>query len=59
MAGVNKDNEKGVLIHDLGQAGLNIGARLQSMGLTALIIDKNDRIGDNWRNRYRVSNSLR
>lgn len=25
------------------------------MGLTALLIDKNDRIGDNWRNRYRVS----
>ena len=59
MAGVNEGNEKEMLIPNLGQAGLNIGARLQSMGLTALIIDKNDRIGDNWRNRYRVSNSLR
>lgn len=59
MAGVNEGNEKEVLIPNLGQAGLNIGARLQSMGLTALIIDKNDRIGDNWRNRYRVSDPLR
>ena len=42
----------------LGQAGLNVGARLQALGLSCLIIDKNERIGDNWRGRYRVS-SLR
>lgn len=40
---------------DLGQAGLNLGARLQSLGLSTLIVDKNNRVGDNWRNRYRVS----
>jgi hypothetical protein len=39
----------------IGQAGLNIGARLQSVGISCLIVDKNDRVGDNWRNRYRVS----
>lgn len=37
-----------------GQSGLNLGARLQSLGISCLIIDKNDRVGDNWRNRYRV-----
>lgn len=39
----------------VGQAGLNVAARLQSLGVSNLIIDKNERIGDNWRNRYRVS----
>lgn len=38
-----------------GQAGLNVGARLQSLGVSCLIVDKNERVGDNWRNRYRVS----
>lgn len=38
-----------------GQAGLNMGARLQNLGLSCLIIDKNERVGDNWRKRYRVS----
>ena len=38
-----------------GQSGLNVGARLQAMGLSSLLIDRNDRVGDNWRNRYRVN----
>lgn len=37
-----------------GQSGLNMGARLQTMGLSTLIVDKNARIGDNWRHRYRT-----
>lgn len=45
-----------MLIRDwIGQAGLNVGARLQSLGVSCLIVDKNERVGDNWRNRYRVS----
>ncbi|KAI0158361.1 FAD/NAD(P)-binding domain-containing protein [Xylariaceae sp. FL1272] len=43
-----------VLIVGAGQAGLNVAARLQSLGLSALLVDKNDRVGDNWRNRYRT-----
>lgn len=32
-----------------------MGARLQNLGLSCLIVDKHERIGDNWRKRYRVS----
>lgn len=32
-----------------------MGARLQNLGLSCLLVDKNERIGDNWRKRYRVS----
>ena len=38
-----------------GQSGLNVGARLQNMSVSCLLVDRNDRVGDNWRNRYRVS----
>ena len=37
-----------------GQSGLNIAARLQSLNLSCLVLDKNARIGDNWRSRYRT-----
>lgn len=33
-----------------------MGARLQSLGVSCLIVDKSERVGDNWRNRYRVNN---
>lgn len=35
-----------------GQAGLTAAVRLKMLGVNALIVDKNDRVGDNWRNRY-------
>lgn len=31
-----------------------MAARLQALNMTALIVDKNARIGDNWRHRYRT-----
>lgn len=31
-----------------------MAARLQALGLTSLMVDKNARIGDNWRHRYRT-----
>lgn len=46
--------EPQVLIVGAGQSGLNLGARLQALGMSCLIVDKNARIGDNWRHRYRV-----
>lgn len=35
-----------------GQAGLTVAARLKQLGVDALLIDQNARIGDNWRQRY-------
>ena len=34
-----------------GQGGLTSAARLQNLGIPTLIIDRNPRVGDNWRNR--------
>ncbi|KAE8146003.1 hypothetical protein BDV25DRAFT_144132 [Aspergillus avenaceus] len=48
------DEEPTTLVVGAGQAGLNMGARLQSLGVSCLIIDRNERIGDNWRKRYRT-----
>ncbi|KAL3438136.1 hypothetical protein BDV09DRAFT_160969 [Aspergillus tetrazonus] len=48
------EEEPTALIVGAGQAGLNIGARLQSLGVSCLIVDRHERIGDNWRKRYRT-----
>lgn len=53
------DEEPTTLVVGAGQAGLNMGARLQSLGLSCLIVDRNERIGDNWRKRYRDSSNPR
>ncbi|HZD20423.1 MAG TPA: NAD(P)/FAD-dependent oxidoreductase, partial [Burkholderiales bacterium] len=46
------DRDPQVLVVGGGQAGLSIGARLQALGIDALIIDRWARVGDNWRRRY-------
>jgi len=46
------DRDPQVLVVGGGQAGLAIAARLTRLGVDTLIVDKNARIGDNWRNRY-------
>ncbi|SMR45589.1 unnamed protein product [Zymoseptoria tritici ST99CH_1E4] len=48
------DGDPAVLIVGAGQSGLNVAARLQALGLSCLIVDKNERVGDNWRKRYRT-----
>ena len=35
-----------------GQAGLSVAARLNALGVDTLIVDRHERIGDNWRLRY-------
>lgn len=35
-----------------GQAGLTAHARLKMLNVPTLIVDPNDNVGDNWRNRY-------
>ena len=47
-----EDRDPTVLIVGGGQAGLAIAARLGQLGIDALIVDRNARIGDNWRLRY-------
>ncbi len=37
-----------------GHNGLALAARLQALGVKTLIIERNARVGDNWRNRYEV-----
>ncbi len=46
------DKQPTVLVIGSGQAGLSIASRLKQLNIDTLIIDKNERIGDNWRNRY-------
>lgn len=41
-----------VLVLGAGQAGLAVAARLQQLDIAALVIDREKRVGDNWRNRY-------
>src|SRR4051794_40647491 len=46
------DHDPVVLVVGGGQAGLSIAARLGQLGIDTLIVDREQRIGDNWRNRY-------
>lgn len=41
-----------VIVVGAGQCGLALAANLRLMGVDALVIERNDRVGDNWRNRY-------
>ena len=42
-----------VLIVGAGHNGLVVAAQLSSMGIKSLVIDRQKRVGDNWRTRYR------
>ncbi len=46
------DRDPAVLVVGGGQAGLAIAARLAQLGVDTLIVDREARIGDNWRKRY-------
>jgi putative flavoprotein involved in K+ transport len=46
------DRDPVVLVVGGGQAGLAIAARLMQLQIDTLIVDREARIGDNWRNRY-------
>ncbi|KAG5651879.1 hypothetical protein H0H81_007073 [Sphagnurus paluster] len=45
-------NTPTVLVVGGGQSGLDIAARLKALDVQCLVVEKNARIGDNWRNRY-------
>src|SRR6266851_7119565 len=46
------DRDPDVLVVGGGQAGLSIAARCKQLQIDTLIVDREARIGDNWRNRY-------
>ncbi|MEA2867837.1 MAG: hypothetical protein QOE39_2552, partial [Bradyrhizobium sp.] len=46
------DHDPDVLVVGGGQAGLTIAARLKQLRIDTLIVDREARVGDNWRNRY-------
>ncbi|KAG6867785.1 hypothetical protein C0993_011115 [Termitomyces sp. T159_Od127] len=46
------DKSPVVLIVGGGQSGLEVAARLRALDVPTLVVEKNQRIGDNWRNRY-------
>ncbi|KAH8891603.1 flavin-binding monooxygenase-like protein [Thozetella sp. PMI_491] len=48
-----EDREPAVLIIGAGQGGLTSAARLKMLNVDTLVIDRNERVGDNWRQRYR------
>jgi cation diffusion facilitator CzcD-associated flavoprotein CzcO len=44
--------EPAVVILGAGHSGLSLAARLGAHGIPALLIERNRRVGDNWRDRY-------
>jgi putative flavoprotein involved in K+ transport len=46
------DRDPTVLVVGGGQSGLCIAARLKQLQVDTLIVDREERIGDNWRKRY-------
>jgi putative flavoprotein involved in K+ transport len=46
------DRDPVVLVVGAGQAGLGLAARLGVLGIDTLVVDRHERIGDNWRKRY-------
>lgn len=46
------EHDPAVLVVGAGQAGLSIAARLNQLQVDTLVIDRERRIGDNWRHRY-------
>lgn len=48
-----RDQEPEVVILGAGQGGLALAASLGHLGVRTLVVEKNKRVGDSWRNRYR------
>ncbi|KAH7022119.1 hypothetical protein EDB80DRAFT_744724 [Ilyonectria destructans] len=46
------DEDPMVFVIGAGHSGIDIGVRLRHLGLLTLIIDRNERVGENWRKRY-------
>lgn len=47
-----EQQDPAVVIVGSGHSGLMLAARLRVLGVRTLIVERNDRVGDNWRKRY-------
>lgn len=47
-----QERDPAVVILGAGHNGLMLAARLEALGITTLIVEENERVGDNWRKRY-------
>jgi putative flavoprotein involved in K+ transport len=47
------DEQPYVVIIGGGQGGIGLGARLRQLGVPTIIVEKNERVGDSWRKRYK------
>ncbi|TGE01353.1 flavin-containing monooxygenase [Methylobacterium nonmethylotrophicum] len=52
-AALGRTRQPYVLVVGGGQGGIALGARLKRLGVPALIVDRHDRPGDQWRKRYK------
>lgn len=52
-AALGRETQPYVLIIGGGQGGIALGARLRQLGVPAIVVDKHDRPGDQWRSRYK------
>ena len=52
-ASLGYDTQPYTVIVGGGQGGIALGARLRQLGVPTIVLDKHDRPGDQWRNRYK------
>lgn len=53
VANLGYTEQPQVVVIGGGQGGIVLGARLKRLGVPTIIIEKNPRAGDSWRNRYK------
>ena len=53
LIALGSDDQPYVVIVGGGQGGIALGARLNQIGVPTIILEKNKRAGDSWRNRYK------
>ncbi|MBM2713556.1 NAD(P)/FAD-dependent oxidoreductase [Mesorhizobium caraganae] len=53
IAELGRTKQPYVVIIGGGQGGIALGARLRQLGVSAIIIEKNEHPGDSWRKRYK------
>ncbi|GAB2742738.1 NAD(P)/FAD-dependent oxidoreductase [Salinifilum aidingensis] len=50
---LGRSRQPEVVIVGGGQGGIALGARLRQLGVPTIIVERNERAGDSWRNRYK------